>query len=91
MSYIIINLMAQNIFQEIDALQTEIHSHRPISPDLLKQLKEYYKIGLTYSSNALEGNEPIPLIFPRTFRGFLVSFPLLRLAMCLTHGLHSAS
>lgn len=29
---------------------------RPLSRQALKQLKEYYRIGLTYSSNALEGN-----------------------------------
>jgi len=48
--------MPQEIFQEIDALQKEINSYRPFSTDLLKQIQEYYKIGLTYSSNALEGN-----------------------------------
>lgn len=48
--------MKTDIFKEIDSLQNEINSYRPLSPDLLKQLKEYYKIGLTYSSNALEGN-----------------------------------
>jgi Fic family protein len=46
----------KNIFQEIDALQKEIHSYRPLKADFLKQIKEYYKIGLTYTSNALEGN-----------------------------------
>ncbi len=45
-----------DIFKEIDQLQEEISSQRPFSPSLLKQIKEYYRIGLTYSSNALEGN-----------------------------------
>ncbi len=45
-----------DIFNEIDQLQDEINRHRPFSPPLLKQVKEYYRIGLTYSSNALEGN-----------------------------------
>lgn len=45
-----------NIFEEIDQLQAEINSHKPFAKDILNQLKEYYKIGLTYSSNALEGN-----------------------------------
>ena len=45
-----------DLFKEIDALQKEINSYRPLSPDFLKQIKEYYKIGLTFSSNALEGN-----------------------------------
>src|ERR1700722_14253924 len=48
--------MQDDIFKEIDALQQEINSYRPLSSDFLKQIKEYYKIGLTFSSNALEGN-----------------------------------
>ena len=48
--------MQADIFKEIDVLQKEINSYRPLSADLLKQIKEYYKIGLTFSSNALEGN-----------------------------------
>jgi Fic family protein len=48
--------MKSDIFKEIESLQSEINSYRPIPPTLLKQLREYYKIGLTYSSNALEGN-----------------------------------
>ena len=48
--------MTKNIFKEIDSLQKEIDSYRPLSPDLLRQIREYYKIGLTYASNALEGN-----------------------------------
>ncbi len=45
-----------NIFNEIDALKQEIDAFKPFSGHLLKQLKDYYKIGLTYTSNALEGN-----------------------------------
>lgn len=48
--------MQLDVFKEIDALQKEINSYRPLSPEFLKQVKEYYKIGLTFSSNALEGN-----------------------------------
>jgi len=48
--------MQLDIFKEIDSLQKEIDSYRPLNPDFLKQIKEYYKIGLTFSSNALEGN-----------------------------------
>ncbi|MBU1598741.1 Fic family protein [bacterium] len=44
------------ILKEIDALQKEIDSFRPLPLDTLKQLKEYYRVGLTYTSNALEGN-----------------------------------
>ena len=45
-----------NILDEIDKLQKKINGFRPLSENLLKQIKEYYRIGLTYSSNALEGN-----------------------------------
>ena len=45
-----------DLFKEIDALQKEIRSHRPLDKRLLQQIRNYYKIGLTYSSNALEGN-----------------------------------
>ena len=44
------------ILKEIDELQGEINSYRPLSASILKQLKEYYRVGLTYTSNALEGN-----------------------------------
>ncbi len=40
-------------YQTIDDKKAFIDEKRP---ELLKQLKQYYKIGLTYSSNALEGN-----------------------------------
>ena len=46
----------QKLLKEIDKLQQEIKSLKPLSPNIIKQLREYYKIGLTYSSNALEGN-----------------------------------
>jgi Fic family protein len=48
--------MPTDIFHEIDSLQKEIHSYKPLNSDFLKQIREYYKIGLTFSSNALEGN-----------------------------------
>lgn len=44
------------ILSEIDRLQEEINSFRPLASSLLKQLKEYYRVGLTYTSNAIEGN-----------------------------------
>lgn len=46
----------KNRISEADQLQREINSMRPLSRQALKQLKEYYRIGLTYASNALEGN-----------------------------------
>jgi Fic family protein len=41
---------------EIDAIKQEIDKYRPLSPYIISMLKEYFRIGLTYSSNALEGN-----------------------------------
>lgn len=46
----------ENKFNEIDKLKAELDKYRPLSKDALTQIQEYYKIGLTYSSNALEGN-----------------------------------
>lgn len=46
----------KNLFKQIDDLQAQINDYRPVSKDLLKQIKEYYRVGLTYTSNAIEGN-----------------------------------
>ncbi len=40
----------------IDELKEQIDNLRPLKKEEVKQLRQYYKIGLTYSSNALEGN-----------------------------------
>jgi Fic family protein len=48
--------MYERSLKEVDKLQKEINKFRPLSPYAMKQLKEYCRIGLTYSSNALEGN-----------------------------------
>lgn len=48
--------MYDNKIKQIDILKKEIAQIRPLKSKILKQLKEYYRIGLTYSSNALEGN-----------------------------------
>lgn len=45
-----------NRLNDIDALNREIQNHRPLNRHALKQLREYYRVGLTWSSNALEGN-----------------------------------
>lgn len=44
------------ILREIDKRKTKIDELRPFEGQLLNQIKNYYRIGLTYSSNALEGN-----------------------------------
>jgi Fic family protein len=46
----------QNRIDQIDELNKKISDFRPIDKALLKQIKEYFRIGLTYSSNAIEGN-----------------------------------
>lgn len=44
------------LFEKIDEKKAIIDAARPFEGELLNQLKGYYKIGLTYTSNALEGN-----------------------------------
>lgn len=46
----------KNKIKDIDRLNSEVDRYRPLDKETLRQLKEYYRIGLTYSSNALEGN-----------------------------------
>lgn len=46
----------KNLLTKIDSTQQEINEYRPLDEPMLSQLKAYYRIGLTYSSNALEGN-----------------------------------
>ena len=46
----------ENRIPDIDRLQQEINAYRPLSERVLAQLKAYYRIGLSYTSNALEGN-----------------------------------
>ena len=36
--------------------QQELWSYRPLSSETLQSLKEYYRVGTTFTSNALEGN-----------------------------------
>lgn len=45
-----------NKIKQAELLQQEIAQLRPFNKNILEQLKEYYRIGLTYTSNALEGN-----------------------------------
>jgi Fic family protein len=44
------------MFERIDAYKARIDAVRPFEGNMLKQIKDYYRIGLTWSSNALEGN-----------------------------------
>mgnify|MGYP003303130698 CR=1 FL=1 len=36
--------------------QRTLWIYRPLSPETLQSLRDYYRVGLTYTSNALEGN-----------------------------------
>ena len=44
------------MFENVDRNKARIDALRPLPTSLLQQIRNYYKIGLTYSSNALEGN-----------------------------------
>lgn len=44
------------IFDIIDQYKAKIDESRPFEGNMLKQLRDYYRIDLTWSSNALEGN-----------------------------------
>ena len=44
------------IFEKIDRCHAAIGAVRPFEGHMLEQLKDYYRIGLTWSSNAIEGN-----------------------------------
>jgi len=45
-----------SIYEKIDKAHAALASLRPFEDEMLKQLKNYFRIGLTWSSNALEGN-----------------------------------
>lgn len=45
-----------DLLNKIDAYRAVINSRRPLTPEEVKELDGYYRIGTTYSSNALEGN-----------------------------------
>ncbi len=46
----------RKIKEEIDALQQEIQAHRNLTDEEKMQLRMYYMVGLTYTSNALSGS-----------------------------------
>lgn len=48
--------MLKEILNKADLYKKEIDKLRPFESDLLKQIKAYYRIGLTWTSNAIEGN-----------------------------------
>ncbi len=44
------------IYDKIDGLKAKIDATRPFEGGMLGEIQKYYRIGLTWSSNALEGN-----------------------------------
>lgn len=44
------------VLRKVDCFQKEINALRPFEGEMLDQIKDYYRIGLTWTSNALEGN-----------------------------------
>jgi len=49
-------MAAKQEYAYCEVLKAKIDEMRPFPPETLQSLKEYYRVGLTYSSNALEGN-----------------------------------
>jgi len=45
-----------NVLKNADLYQSALNGHRPFEGNMLEQVKDYYRIGLTWTSNALEGN-----------------------------------
>lgn len=48
--------ISTKLLQTAEELRDRVIALRPFPEETLKSLREYYRIGLTYSSNALEGN-----------------------------------
>lgn len=50
------DVIMNDLLHKIDQLRDKINGYRPLEGDVLASLKDYYNVGLTYTSNALEGN-----------------------------------
>ena len=50
------NLIMTDILQKLSPLKSVLDGYRPFSEHVVRQLRDYYRIGLTYTSNAIEGN-----------------------------------
>jgi Fic family protein len=48
--------MTSAMLKKFDAIKAKMDRQRPMDAHMLKQIREYFRIGMTYSSNALEGN-----------------------------------
>lgn len=45
-----------DILNKLSSLKSALDGYRPFSEHVVNQLRDYYRIGLTYTSNAIEGN-----------------------------------
>lgn len=45
-----------DLYKLLDLYKIAIDKRRPFEGEMLKQIRDYYRIGLTWSSNAIEGN-----------------------------------
>lgn len=48
--------LKSNQLSEIERIKQEIDRFRPFSPHIVNELRRYFRISLTWSSNAIEGN-----------------------------------
>lgn len=48
--------MMEDLLQKTDSIRSVLDSYRPFTDHVVQQLRDYYRIGLTYTSNAIEGN-----------------------------------
>lgn len=46
----------KELINKIDSIKSVLDGYRPFPDHVVKQLRDYYRIGLTYTSNAIEGN-----------------------------------
>ena len=51
--------MKKSEFKDCDIYAARIAALRPFPRETLMSLRDYYRVGLTYSSNALEGNDRV--------------------------------
>lgn len=43
-------------FSNIDKLKRQLDQKRPLPPEVVKNLREFFHVEWTYNSNAIEGN-----------------------------------
>ena len=48
--------MHHDAFAILDALKSKLDAHRPLAPELVRNLREDMELKYTYHSNAIEGN-----------------------------------